>query len=550
MKLARRCLAMAVFVAAVLQVGSAFAVSDTAIPGVAFADSQHGYLVGGFTGLDGISPIGVLSYTSDGGATFKPSQYPGRKTKTVGTSSNGASATAAADYIDDAVFTTDNGGTWSSSSPVFGGVPKFGGTSHIAGFAYLTGGRVAVGYQVGTSQGDVGAISREIGGAWNPSFMPLYPDNADGVVKTYAQLNSVDATAGGTVAWAAGAEYSEVQHVSPKNPLVYRTTDGGLTWANDLATSGTLGEEISAVAAANSDIAYATSKPNGTGLGSRNILRRNASGVWARMAVNPATGFNANSLDAYDADHVVVVGDAGKVYYSANASTGSPIVWTLITSGTTNNLFSVQMTGPNSWVAVGDSETVLRFAGGAVLPGGSVAPTPPTVSITSPAPNYHSLGGSITGIAADTGVGVLKVELQIARGATYWNGLSWVASPTWLPVTGTTSWSYLTIPADLPSSITARATDGLSLSTDTTVSSAPIDLTPPTTTIASNPATSTAVGGWIKGPVSVSYTATDGPTGSGVASTWSSIDGTPAVTFANPTVIAKNGTTDFKYFSV
>ncbi|MEI8084058.1 MAG: SdrD B-like domain-containing protein, partial [Actinomycetes bacterium] len=77
----------------------------------------------------------------------------------------------------------------------------------------------------------------------------------------------------------------------------------------------------------------------------------------------------------------------------------------------------------------------------------------------------------------------------------------------------------------------------------------PQDVTPPTTTIASNPATSTAIGGWIKGPVSVSYTASDG-TGGGVASTWSSIDGTPAVTFPNPTVIAKNGTTDFKYFSV
>ena len=29
-----------------------------------------------------------------------------------------------------------------------------------------------------------------------------------------------------------------------------------------------------------------------------------------------ALGFQANALDAYDADHLVVVGDAGKIYYA------------------------------------------------------------------------------------------------------------------------------------------------------------------------------------------------------------------------------------------
>ena len=38
------------------------------------------------------------------------------------------------------------------------------------------------------------------------------------------------------------------------------------------------------------------------------------------IALQIAAGFQSNALDAYDADHLVVVATPGKVYYTANAT--------------------------------------------------------------------------------------------------------------------------------------------------------------------------------------------------------------------------------------
>ena len=236
MKLVRRFLAMAVFAAVTLQTGVALAaiVPAQSLLAVSFSDSTHGYIVGGYSGSDG-----VLAYTSDGGVTWKPTQFPNRRTWAVGSSTDGSSATASADYFDSAIATTNNGGTWASGPQVFGGVPGFGGTSHINDVAYLSGGRVAVGQQEGTaSNGNVAVISREVSGVWTPDFFPLYPPLADGTpVPSYASLTSIDAAAGGNVAWAVGTEYSLPQNAAVKTSLIWRTINGGVTWTSDVGSS-------------------------------------------------------------------------------------------------------------------------------------------------------------------------------------------------------------------------------------------------------------------------------------------------------------------------
>ena len=182
----------------------------------------------------------------------------------------------------------------------------------------------------------------------------------------------------------------------------------------------------------------------------------------------------------------MVVGDAGKGYYTSNATAVAP-TWTPFTAGG-NNLYGVQMLGPDSWIVVGGNETIVRFKNGVAVAPGSSSLTSPTVSITSPAPGFSLPVATIAGTASDTGVGVLKVEVQI-RGDSgkYWNGLSWVAAAsdsTWLPATGTTSWSYSFSPGVLApksAAITVRATDGMNLTGQSTVSSddpAGVTLTP------------------------------------------------------------------------
>jgi hypothetical protein len=460
---------MAVFGAAILTVGSAFAATVPAqsLLAVSFSDSTHGYIAGGYSASDG-----VLAYTSDGGVTWKPTQFPNRRTWAVASSTDGSSATASADYFDVAIATTNNGGTWASGTPVFGGVQGFGGTSHINDVAYLSGGRVAVGQQEGTANnGNVAVTAREIGGVWTPDFFPLYPPLTDGTpVPSYASLNSIDATAGGTIGWAVGTEYSLPQNAAVKGTLVYKTIDGGLNWTADAGAVPMLAQ-LSAVTAVDANRVFATQASNG--VGSRKIRRRSAVGAWDELTI--ALGFQANALDAYDADHLVVVGDLGKVYYTANAQAATP-TWVPFTTTGANNLYGVQMTGPDSWIVVGGNETIVRFTNAGANQAGSYGLELPVPVIVAPTSGFARPVAAINGTASDTGTGVLKVEVRIQRAnGQYWNGSTWVTDPTgnqWQLATGTTAWSYpLSSPETSDLIISARATDGMGLQKTATVSS-------------------------------------------------------------------------------
>ncbi|MDI6791475.1 MAG: Ig-like domain-containing protein, partial [bacterium] len=67
----------------------------------------------------------------------------------------------------------------------------------------------------------------------------------------------------------------------------------------------------------------------------------------------------------------------------------------------------------------------------------------------------------VKGTATDGLSSIAKVEISIWKNGLYWKNTTWVTPPTWLPVNGTTSWSYIW-PAGLMSgsyTLTSRATD-------------------------------------------------------------------------------------------
>ncbi|MEI8084028.1 MAG: hypothetical protein WCI74_19495, partial [Actinomycetes bacterium] len=508
-------------------------------------DALHGYVAGGYSANDG-----VLAYTSDGGKTWKPSQHSQQRMQAVCASFDGLSATASSDYTDAVVSTTNNGGSWSTESPVFSVIDP-----HIYDVAYLSGRRAVVGQKVTPANGNVAALSSRLdGGSWTEVFAgPLYPlpGNGDPAPLTYAQLPSVDATANGQYAWAVGTEFLDSSYTSVVHSLILRTTDGGANWVSDTGNPDTLLKDITAVTAASADVAFATTR-QGT-LGNRVLLRR-IGGTWqsSTMAAVPVA-FQANAIDAFDADHLVVVGDSGKIAYTSNASSATPTWEMLSTPSATNHLKGVQMIGPDSWIAVGLNETVVRFTNRVADPAGSYALAAPKVAITSPAPSFSLPVASIAGTSADIGVGVLKVDVQIQRdGGTYWNGFSWVAEPVWVSADGTTSWSYSFIPGSPgPQSvtITARATDGMGQETQASVSSAAgpaPDTTAPITTAFPTPTNAFDTGVWVSSNVTITLSAVDAS--SGIAWTRYSIGGA-AEQSATVAVISTEGTTTFAYRS-
>ncbi len=464
MNMVRRCLAMAVFAAAILSAGSALAATVPAqsLLAISFSDAYPRIHRGRVLGhrwrpclhlrrRRHVEADAVPESADLGGGSLQPTAH--RLPRPLTTSIRRSPPPTA-------------GARGASSTPVFGGVPGFGGISHINDVAYLSGGRVAVGQQEGTANnGNVAVTAREIGGVWTPSFFPLYPPLADGTpVPTYASLTSIDATAGGSIAWAVGTEYSLPQNAAVKTSLIYRTIDGGVDVDPDLAT-GALLNEITAVTAVDADEAYATTKP--PGLGSRYFLRRSPAGVWSRSALSIAAGFQANALDAYDADHLVVVGDLGKVYYTANATAA-------IRPGSRRQprLDQQPLRRSDDWPRQldrrgrqRDHRALHQRRGGSVRlvrPDGTGrcrSPRLPRASRSRSAPR-------ISGTAATRASASRSARPDPGRTVTYWNGLH--VGRGLPPVESRDRHDHLELPVQPPDSfadsltITARATDGMS----------------------------------------------------------------------------------------
>ena len=116
--------------------------------------------------------------------------------------------------------------------------------------------------------------------------------------------------------------------------------------------------------------------------------------------------------------------------------------------------------------------------------------TPPDVTVLTPPNGAITDTVTIAGQATDATSGVVTVEVALQdEGGRFWNGTSWQDAATWLPATGTTSWTFtdpLPTWTDGLYTVQARATDDAGWTTvadrttfrvDTTAPDAPRNLT-------------------------------------------------------------------------
>jgi hypothetical protein len=313
---------------------------------------------------------------------------------------------------------------------------------------------------------EAAVIASAVGaGAWNINFEgPFYapPAEDQDPPATHASLSAIDATSSGNVAWAVGNNWTLRQGFTTYEALIYKTDNAGSEWATQTVSGY---HNVTSVAAADANTAF-------IGCASNRVLRTTDGGTtWTALA-SPTT-IAVRAIDALDANTVVVVGDAGKIAWSSNASAATP-TWTSSTIAGGNALLGVKMIDATHWIVVGDKETILRTSNGGATWAGSTAAAAPTASITSPTADTLLSSPSIvaSGTASDGfGVGVAKVEVRLRRAdGQYWTGSAWSASETWLPAStddGWKTWEAEVLPdsseAGGAATLSARVTDGLGL---------------------------------------------------------------------------------------
>jgi len=431
---------------------------------VSFKDSLTGYICG--FSSSGSLP-GVLSYTHDGGASWHARIVPGRMLTSVCASVDSGAASAVGEPNDAIQATSDSGVTWAEETPVLNR------TVNLKGFAYLAGGRRVIVGQLQPAN-EIAVIASSVGlGPWTVNFDgPYYPapDPDSDPPITYAELTAIGAAPGGNVAWAVGQDRTAPlsRLVPPWTVLLLKTVNGGSSWTTQTVTFTTPG--INCIAVADAQTAF-------IGQASRSLLRTRNGSTWDSPSVGNSVNWGVNpvnAIDALDANHILFVGDNGRIGWSSNAAADTPnftITSTQTVTGTT--LRGAQMLDATHWIVVGDNETILRTSNGGATWTGSKAMTAPTIAITAPTREnmLASTTISIEGTASDgPGIGVAQVEVKLQAGdGKYFNGSTWQPAETWLPATTTDGWDTwsaqpalgTTLSLDSSLTITARARDGL-----------------------------------------------------------------------------------------
>ncbi len=435
--------------------------------GLSFANPTTGFIAGGYAlpATPG-NLTGVISRTTNGGVSWHASIVPNFTMTGVRASTNPNIATAWRDNSD-GIYSTSNGGAiWSVESPIFNATdPRF------FGMAYLSAGRrVIVGDRFANSR--YAFIGSAVGaGAWAFQFQgPIHPAvDPDPAPATFANIVAVDAASGGDVAWAVGNDRQSSNDPTPQTWLIYRTANSGSSWTTQIA--GTPTADISCVSVVDSRTAF-------IGTRSKAGLCTTDGATWRTFG--QTTPIVVNAIDAFDANHVVEVGDAGKMAWTTN---GGASWQTTTTTGATNNLTGVQMLTSTTWVVIGHNETILRTVDGGQHWIGQHQLTPPSVRITSPTQStiLDSAALSVEGTATDgAGIGVANVEIRVRRAdGTYWNGASWGSTVSWLPAKTSTGWDTWEATTTIDSiasvngslTVTVRATDGMGQISETHVSS-------------------------------------------------------------------------------
>jgi len=362
---------------------SAGAVSFHKITALSFGGST-GYIAGGYSPSGAAD--GFVARTTDGGVTWSSKTAPGSMLVGVKTSADGARATTVRGTGFDEAFQTLNSGlTWEPFDPVSGYSVELNDAVYTA-----TGSRIAVGKKqvnnyalIAASAGD-GAVEE----LWSG---PVPVESGDDEPPpTNAWFTSADVAPDGQTVWAAGNDFTR----NVWDVLLRKSIDGGSTWTTPTALP--VDGVVTDIVAPTGTTAYLAQRTN--------WIRRTFNGgdSWDSKSIvgGPSEVY---SIDAIDANKVVVVGKGGRVSHSTNAATAGTPTWSAKTTGTTNNLNGVVMLDADSWIVVGDNETILRTDNSGTTWTGSRALGKPTVDILAPATGFSvdtaTIG--ISGTSAD-----------------------------------------------------------------------------------------------------------------------------------------------------
>lgn len=473
------------------------------VQAVSFLNANEGWIAGWHSSeLQG----GFVSYTSDGGQSWAAT----RTAVSAGLPMSGivalpsASAIGTADIYSASAWLFSNGG-WNRSQ---------GGTiiqrAVPAKTIRLSGGRlVSVGaaqdWRESGTEGSHGRVayvstSDDDGLTWTKRYVgPLYWAADGSAASTWASFSDIDASPDGSVLWAVGNEWTS-SGTSPgayKNRLIFRSTNGGVTWTPQTPPTGTLA--LNAVIAASNTVAYAF------GNAKVGIKTTNGGASWANTTMPTFLSTGVGTLphiaaaDSLDANTVVIVANRQRTRltdpYTAQIArtTNGGSTWSL--SGLYDtNLYDVQMVTPTFWTAVGSHEHIIRSTDAGVswsYPSGESAPN---VARQQPTANFSYMGAvPISGTANDgtgvsAGVGVRSVEVRIRRSnGSCWNGVGWTSPgvEAWVPATtanGWKNWSYTFVDNGTlvvePSivNVVARATDGIGLQRSSTSVNSKIEI--------------------------------------------------------------------------
>ena len=142
--------------------------------------------------------------------------------------------------------------------------------------------------------------------------------------------------------------------------FIYRTTDGGATWAVAPIANSTTTPPGASVRNLNG--MYFSSASSGYIVGANNELIRTTDGgaTWSRgTAGNPASNRN-QAVHFADAANGWIVGSLGRIIRTSNGGT----TWTLQTSGVTAELFDLHFVDASNGWAVGTGGTIIRTTNG------------------------------------------------------------------------------------------------------------------------------------------------------------------------------------------
>lgn len=463
------------------------------VSSVSFSSASSGAIAGFVDTAVAENKTGFVSFTDDGGQTFRALVFDNFPAAEVAMGTN-SFVVAPAGTSDSAArgTRTSVGTSWTvgRTIPVLGetAIPYYTAATMI-------GSRTAfVGYQPFSNSGHPARIVTSVdgGSTWTSSFTgPTYPLPSDESTPPapHSSLAGVDAAPGGQVAWAVGTEGRSNDGFTSTyvGPLILKSSDGGVSWQKysvPLQLNGVyLYYGMNDVAAVSANTMFATDTES-------DVLRTSDGGVtWSAVQLPADSSSRSNpymdilAMDGRAPGKLVLAGQNGKIAWTTDATVASP-TWQFY-NAPTGHLKSIAMIDDNKWIAVGDDETVVRTTNAGATWTAENA-KPPVASILGPAEGtpFTEAPMVISGSAADSGSGVRSVALRIRRSdGKHWNGLGWQTQEHWLTTNSSDYWATWSYTWANPFqwvdgrlvSVTAKATDVAGLVT----LSAPVTLGQP-----------------------------------------------------------------------